>query len=70
MITQLALINTDGQEFRYHTHRDGAPTLPGIDPNRRGAVPCSLAGAAAFLDAVVDLTNHIREVNDKIARIR
>jgi hypothetical protein len=34
-----------------------------------GQFHAALLGAAAFLSAVADLTDHIREVNDDIARV-
>lgn len=63
----LAQIDADGQEFRYHAHRDGTPTLQGIDRIDVERFRTALLGLANFLDTIEDLTDHRREVNDEIA---
>ena len=56
ILDQLAEMDPDGQEFRYHLRRDGTPTLPGIDRLDVPAFHEAMLGTSDFLLAVSTAT--------------
>jgi hypothetical protein len=57
VLDQLAGMDPDGQEFRYHVRQDGTPTLPGVDRLDVANFHEAMLGVSDYLIAVSTATD-------------
>lgn len=57
VLGQLAMIDPDGQEFRYHARTDGTPTLQGLDRVDVSKFHAAMLGVSDYLLAVSTATD-------------
>ncbi|MEO3775753.1 hypothetical protein ABGB16_02650 [Micromonospora sp. B11E3] len=66
VLTQLAKLDADGQEFRYSVRKDGHPALRGVDRLDLNEFHNALLGVSDYLAAVDAATDNEQRAKDEI----